>query len=218
MTSEPEFVSRYRKQLDLLKKLDPEFKDFGASNHRYSINSPLSLETVEEFERVNEVSLPQHYRDFFLHFGDGGAGPGYGIFPLSFGFGSLAEPGYSNNGFFKNFNEGGNQYSIMRRFRHIVHWNPLPKRSDNTTDMEWELLLEDYLDNSDYLSACQLDGSIAISATGCGHYYVLVITGEQAGTIWSDERSYDNGIKSCGISFQKWYENWLFRDSIIQPS
>ncbi|MCO6459496.1 MAG: SMI1/KNR4 family protein [Pirellulaceae bacterium] len=56
---------------------------FGAAQHRYLLNPPLSEADVHRFEQQHGVQLPQQYREFVLTVGDGGAGPGYGLSRLS---------------------------------------------------------------------------------------------------------------------------------------
>lgn len=69
-------------KLSLLRLRDPGLRLFGAATHRYRLNACLSREELQNFEASVGVTLPEEYRDFLLRFGNGGAGPGYGLLPL----------------------------------------------------------------------------------------------------------------------------------------
>src|ERR1035438_353442 len=69
-------------KLSLLKVRDPGLQLFGAATHRYSLKACLPREELQEFEETVGVTLPEEYRDFLLLFGNGGAGPGYGLLSL----------------------------------------------------------------------------------------------------------------------------------------
>ncbi|QUL37215.1 SMI1/KNR4 family protein [Erythrobacter sp. JK5] len=59
--------------------------DFLGWSHRYRLDTPLDTSEVESFERQHAVALPADYRQFLIELGNGGAGPGYGIWPLGEG-------------------------------------------------------------------------------------------------------------------------------------
>ena len=69
-------------KLYLLKRRDPGLQLFGAATHRYSLNAYLPREELQTFEETVGITLPEEYRDFLLRFGNGGAGPGYGLLSL----------------------------------------------------------------------------------------------------------------------------------------
>jgi hypothetical protein len=73
---------------------DPSLSSFGSSKHRYRLNAPISVEELREFEAFFSVTLPDDYRQFLLEAGNGGAGPYYGLLPLSgaFVYGDLDKP------------------------------------------------------------------------------------------------------------------------------
>lgn len=75
-------LTELRSLLEQARTADPERKQFGADNHRYQWNPTASLSEIEDFERETGVSLPEDYRSFLLHVGNGGAGPFYGLFSL----------------------------------------------------------------------------------------------------------------------------------------
>ena len=48
-----------------------------------TLGSPLAESKISEFEREAKIKLPNGYRDFLLHVGNGGDGPpDYGMLPL----------------------------------------------------------------------------------------------------------------------------------------
>ena len=75
-------VTELRSLLEQARAAEPERKQFGAGSHRYELAPPASLEEVEAFEQEIGVTLPEDYRNFLLHMGNGGAGPFYGLFSL----------------------------------------------------------------------------------------------------------------------------------------
>src|SRR5258708_39519318 len=55
---------------------------FGSESHGFRLNSPLHEAELQAFETKHRIRLPDDYRTFLKHAGNGGAGPYYGIFPL----------------------------------------------------------------------------------------------------------------------------------------
>ncbi len=66
-----------------LQDEDPDFRVFGASEHRYQLHPPLPEATIRLFETQYGITLPDEYRHFLSVIGNGGAGPYYGILPLA---------------------------------------------------------------------------------------------------------------------------------------
>ncbi|MHC4177781.1 MAG: SMI1/KNR4 family protein [Planctomycetota bacterium] len=75
-------VVHIRHDLDRLRIADSEHQLFGAEEHRYVVRPRLSLTTINEFEARHRIELPDEYRLFLQLVGNGGAGPGYGLFAL----------------------------------------------------------------------------------------------------------------------------------------
>jgi|GEM_PF-5445376 len=69
-------------QLEKLRELDKHCLLFGAEHHSYTLKAPLSEAAVATFEKRCNIKLPEDYRDFLIHLGNGGAGPAYGMAPL----------------------------------------------------------------------------------------------------------------------------------------
>jgi hypothetical protein len=87
-----DFISTAAALLDRLRTLDRRRVAFGSSHHAYGFRPPLGMTQVEAFERTHEVSLPAPYRRYLTELGDGGAGPFYGIMPLSLDAPQLLQP------------------------------------------------------------------------------------------------------------------------------
>ena len=70
-----------------------------------------------------------------------------------------------------------------------------------------------------YFSNKYVSGSIRISDYGCGIHYMLVITGNEKGNIWVDDRANIDGIykvyheddedNTKPETFESWYTTWL---------
>jgi hypothetical protein len=70
----------FEKRLARLIVMQPAV--FGADGHHFILNEPLDEMIVAEFEQRHGIRLPADYRSFITTIGNGGAGPGYGLFPF----------------------------------------------------------------------------------------------------------------------------------------
>ncbi len=57
----------------------------------------------------------------------------------------------------------------------------------------------------DYMK--ETTGTITLTDWGCGIHDLLVISGEEKGSVWTDDRSSDNGIYKTSSSFRKYLED-----------
>lgn len=197
-------MQQIKTKLVKLAELDKSLKLFGSQSHSYCLNPCISPGELNNFESRYGVTLPQDYRQFLLELGNGGAGPGYGLFKLE-----------------DEIVTGGN----------------------DTEDREYQRLAQPFLlksmwdgeeENDQNINAQQArQGTIAIATYGCGVDALLVVTGEQRGHIWIDDRSNDGGIypfsseccafyhddpysletvdDTAALSFYDWYQDWLNR-------
>ncbi|HLP91298.1 MAG TPA: SMI1/KNR4 family protein [Nostocaceae cyanobacterium] len=170
-----------KQKLEQLANLDATFEIFGAESHGYQSNPCLKDAEIQAFERKYNIDLPRDYRQFLLEVGNGGAGPGYGLYKI-LGTGSdneVAATPYQNN------------FDILSRpFSFTTAWNNL------------ELPVNEYLDNK------LLQGALTIANYGCGIYALLVITGDQKGQIWIDDRTNDSGIYPASLNFCRYFHNF----------
>ncbi|AUB37733.1 Flp pilus assembly protein TadD, containings TPR repeats [Nostoc flagelliforme CCNUN1] len=211
-------VLQLKKNLTQLAILDATFEVFGSESHQYQFKPCLSNKDIQVFESRYNITLPSEYRNFLLEIGNGGAGPGYGLSGLS-GIESedvIPEKLYPEN------------YEILSKpFPFTKAWNDLDLIAKNNTDFVTK--------NDDYFDDKFIQGTLSITNYGCGIYAMLVVTGEQSGKIWIDDRTNDNGIyPAClsfchafhdinpddsypnsneeqPLSFYEWYEDWLNR-------
>ena len=220
-------VLKLKKNLTQLAILDATFEVFGSELHQYQFKPCLSNKDIQVFESRYNIKLPSEYRNFLLEIGNGGAGPGYGLSGLS-GIESedvIPEKLYPEN------------YEILSKpFLLTEAWNDLDLIVKNNTDF--------VTNNNKYFDDKFIQGTLPITNYGCGIYAILVVTGEQSGKIWIDDRTNDNGIYPASLSFchafhdinpddsypnsneeqplsfYDWYEDWLNRslDQIRQSS
>nr|PZN44295.1 MAG: SMI1/KNR4 family protein [Actinomycetota bacterium] len=162
-----------------IRRLDPEFRLFGAREHRHRLNPPLSTEEILAFEKRMGVELPAAYRTFLATVGNGGAGPHYGLFGLAE---ALRED--------EKWHEGMPGF-YATPFPHTTNWNP-----------RFEEQPEDYEGPS------WITGSLILGHFGCGAFHRLVVSGELAGEVWFDDRASDGGVTREG-EFADWYLSWL---------
>jgi hypothetical protein len=177
----------------------PSYKIFGSDSHKYKFNICLSEPEIKAFEQMHSIVFPKDYRNFLLRIGNGGSGPAYGLLKLS---------------------EWNIELDITKEtflstpFPHSTHWY-MERHFDMEDDNVYES--QEFQDwEEEYYSNRHVTGSIRICHYGCAIYYLLVVTGDEKGNIWVDDRANDEGIypaisKQSGkkLSFLEWYNDWL---------
>ena len=198
-------LSELKSKIQMLRKVDgggffrePQYRIFGSGQHRYKFNPRLTFNEIEKFEKTNEIKLPSEYKEFITQIGNGGCGPIYGLFPISMWNFELdiCESDFLHKEFpytkswkaTKNFIEQGDYF-------------------DTPEFQEWE---EENFSNK------HITGSMRICHYGCAIYYLLIVSGKEAGNIWVDDRANDGGIypalsrrTSERQTFFQWYDEWL---------
>jgi HEAT repeat protein len=74
-------LSRIRQKLESVQQSGTAC--FGSNNHDFQLKPPVPLGEIEAFERAQGFALPEDYRAFISTLGGSGAGPYYGLLPLS---------------------------------------------------------------------------------------------------------------------------------------
>lgn len=202
-------------KLKALRAKDAQHKVFGANAHRYEMNAPLAEKAVRRVEVKYNFSLPEDYRWFLTHVGNGGAGPFYGVFPLG-----MNDDGHD----LASWDKVGLIGPLDQAFPHTQAWNlsesfwgEEPSPGDDTTEDEEEAMWEAWDEKlmTHYWGPAIMQGAIPVCHEGCALRDWLVVTGPQAGTMWRDLRADNEGIAplknkdGTSMTFSDWYLDWL---------
>jgi hypothetical protein len=180
--------------------VDAECAVHGASAHRYVLLPVLPEADVAAFERAYGVALPGDFAVFLTQVGNGGAGPGYGLYSL----GKAIEE-------FKGQQAWAEQKG--RSLPRLDHPFPLTAsvaialRACRRTGFRGNF-------QPQVVTAYRLDGILDICHHGCTAYEGLVVCGEQRGCVWnSGGPGYRWGAlgPAGNMDFLTWYEDWLDR-------
>jgi hypothetical protein len=179
---------------------------FGVAQHQFRLRPPISATELENFERHHGIGLPDDHRQFLLLAGNGGAGPFYGIEPLS----KWAE----------NFEEEAESPGFLS--------SPCPLVVGAALKQAWDAALErDALRAKGTVSVGASPnrvwkpfvapdwpewgrGSIYICDQGCTYSARLIVSGEARGRIvYLDAQEWYPPYFVTALNFIDWYERWL---------
>jgi len=196
-------LSRIESKLARLKQKDKHYQIFGAADHRYQFNEAITPSFISKFESDHQCKLPEEYLGFLEHFGNGGAGPGFGLTPI------------------EDCLICDRDYKVWlsdpsKPFQHTSKWD-LDFRPSFDPQENLEEYRKEYKEfETNYHQPKYLNGAISICNDGCGYFFVLVVNGPEYGNIWMDGRVSDGGIypstdlgNTGSIKFLDWYELWL---------
>jgi hypothetical protein len=205
------------KGLAALRLADPHCKLFGARSHRYELHTPATEAEVAAVEAEWEFTLPADHREFLLEAGNGGAGPFYGLFPLGMN---------DNLSDFVPWRGGGLVNDPAAPFAHTEAWNELPKE-DPEEEKELQERFKHIPENQRWLHTMTArkgyqrywveaaDGAIPICHQGCNLRVWLIVTGQEAGHVWMDDRADGEGLYPATapgktrLTFTEWYMAWI---------
>lgn len=77
-----DFIEEVKFWVNKAKEADPELKVFGASEHKYQFDVCADMAEIRAFEQKHGLKLPENYVRVLTELGSG-AGPYYGLYPLS---------------------------------------------------------------------------------------------------------------------------------------
>jgi hypothetical protein len=181
-------------RLEMLLGADLSRRMFGADRHRYVLVPPWSEERIRGFETRHRITLPEEYRYFLRWIGAAGAGPGYGLY----------EPG-TWDGEPRSWEGSRRVGPLAQPFPHRTAWN-LPRERLAVLNAG----LDDDLADAELWAPELTHGAMPIASLGGGTQALLVVTGDQRGRIWIDDRGHDNGLApEGGLDFEEWYRTWL---------
>ena len=215
-------MKKLQEKFNQLANLDKHGDILGSEVHRYKLNPCISQAKLQAFEQKYNIRLPQDYRQFLLSIGNGGAGPGYGLFGI----------GYKSE-MTRILQKEGKDF-----LGQIFPGEDFFEEDDEDFEDEDEDLEDEEIESENYL----IQGTITIAHYGSGLYAQLVITGNQRGNVWISDRANNNEGEiypatpnfccmfhgeddDCEsedelqiFSFYEWYEDWLNRSlALIDP-
>lgn len=190
---------------------------FGNEGHGFAFEDVLSPEALEALESWPGVALPEEYRSFLAEVGAGGAGPGYGLFPVR----RLAnEPGWRWHGDGADMTEPARMaepFPVVRTLDERIAALGEAPDDDDFTDEDafdraqdsWQERVYELLDDPDLTV-----GAICLCHHGCAVRDWLIVSGPARGTMWSDSRCDDVDLAPIlddgkPVSFRDWYLDWL---------
>lgn len=159
---------------------------FGAEGHRFEALPPLSDGDLARAENQFGVRLPEDYRDFLTRVSAGGAGPYYGLFPLS----PDAAGRWSWRG---DGAELTTLAALGTAFDPGDVSEALALLDETPPPMDDEEVYEDWLNHREDVlwDDKRTRGAVCLCHEGCAYRDWLVVTGPHQGQIWDDERAGD---------------------------
>ncbi|MBN1427653.1 MAG: HEAT repeat domain-containing protein [Anaerolineae bacterium] len=178
-------VQRILQKLEQVRKR--KLTCFGSQSHNFRLKSPISEYNLRAFETEHSIQLPDDYRTFLLHAGNGGAGPFYGLYPLDK---------------WDDFADWVLEEERPDNFLAL----PCPL----TPELEPS---DDWVDQfTDCVSPYQ--GTISLGTQGCTYATQLIVSGPYAGRVVYVEASDLPPYIVYEADFLAWYERWL--DELLQ--
>jgi hypothetical protein len=176
-------------------------KAFGYEGHRFRRFACLSLTELADHEAQLRGRPPDHYRSHLVEVGNGGAGPGYGLFPLR-ARGSTALSARRTDDL---------RGDPAASFPHDSAWN-MPQHElvppPGLGEAEYARWNREH--DARYFAPEFLNGTVPIAHLGCAMWVLLVLNGRHAGEVWLDDRASDGGILPLEpTGFDGWYLDWL---------
>jgi len=173
-----------RARIRELAARDPDRSCFGADAHRYELSPALPEAEVGAFEAAHGIDLPAEYRSFVTGVGDGPAGPGHGLMPLTVPRAEVGEEWAVDDEWEEDRLPG-------RLAEPFPLAEPLPGRIGP--------------------SALGLTrGTLMLAEEGCGIYVRLILNGPRRGEVWQIDPEW-GGFVPVGPDFRTWYTQWLRR-------
>ena len=191
--------------LEQARRIDPRLEMFGASNHQYRLGLPVDLTFVRSIEEEYHFQFPEDYVQFITEVGDGGAGPGYGLYPF---------------GYYSTEAESTKETKTREIYLHGLgrELQLLP------VDPEWLknfcISKEDYKKNPEKYfqgSRGSFDwhndvlygpyGFFHLGTYGCWRNFGLITAGERRGQVFIHDT--EGAFELEASSFQAFYQDWL---------
>ena len=191
-------LNQIRRKLDQLLTYDIEeyaSLSLGITKHKFRLEPPLKEEEVLAFEEQWGISLPPDYRAFITSVGSSGAGPYYGLLPLSQ---ATLHLNCDDDATYKKvlgalFPLSDKIYQYKKYDDWLVEVGGENWHERRFTPESWD----------------PYQGTIAICHQGCTYFTVLVLNGPYRGAIWNIDEAHEPPVKSTYSGFLDYYEGWV---------
>ena len=196
----------FRKEVEKILKqaqcMDSQLKMFGADAHQYKLGSPVDLSFVRTIEEAYHFRFPEDYVQFITEVGDGGAGPGYGLYPFGY---------YCTE--VKNIKEAKARERYLHGLGKELQLLPIePKWLEDfcISREEYEKNPEKYFQGGRGSFNWDNDtpyGFFHLGTYGCWRDFGLITAGERYGQVFIHDT--EGAFELEARSFQEFYQNWL---------
>lgn len=196
-------LTTVRSRIEAIAERDPGFEVFGSESHRYQLLPPLSDESVGDLEEQLGMPLPGDYRDFVTTVAEGGAGPGFGLEPLSKSVAS------ATTSYPPEVNLAVKPFNITR-----------PLIGPDELDTHEGRVAYGVISLATY--GCGIDPHLVVNGPDFGKVWVLDVdsdggvypfTIKESGHLHTPRRDFPTTIEEMvfneRMSFAEWYEDWL---------
>ncbi len=201
----------YQEQIDRILRMVDAFE--------MQLANPIAESQIIEIEEKYSIHLPESYKAYLTKIQNGNSfgettnnykefkqtGPYYGIYSLQK---SLAEVELWELDLTVDFPltedlDFGEQYGMEEDWdKHIYRYENDPKYRQKIEEVKRK-----------YQNIKMVEGSIPICEYGCGTFFRLVITGQNAGEVWVDSGLMnDTGFYSLNVDILTFFENWLEKE------
>jgi hypothetical protein len=169
---------------------------------------------LEELVGQLGVRLPDEYASFLTQVGRGGAGPGYGLFPLRRVDGRWEGDGADIT----------DPADLVVPFPYDDAVDPRAAGLPPEPQPDYYGSVEEY-DTAMHAHVAQCEeliygrahtfGAQYLTHLGCAYRHLLIVSGPQRGTIWADDRpgggplGPERDATGARLTFARWYLNWL---------
>ena len=191
-----EQLIRIKDKLARAKAKDTELNQFGADEHLYEFNPPLSAHEVRQFEQQKGIQLPEDFFAFITTLGNGGPGAYGGPGPF-YGVYELGELGYMVG----TENTMALPCLITTQLTH-EQW------LESTAFDEGYSIMEK--GTAYYQQYYRLfSGLLPIGTQGDSFQTMLILNGDAYGRVVSIDQDLQMPILAPQKNFLDWYEHWL---------
>lgn len=178
-----DFIEEVKYWVSKAREADLELKVFGASTHKYQFGSRASMADVRAFEQKHGLKLPENYVRVLTELGSG-AGPYYGLYPLS----------RLGNDYSEHI---GSDVTFLDASLTPIIWKQAMQELEQTNDDE------EYDETVRKIVA----NAVIIGTQGCTYDTILMCGGSENGKIIYIDWNLDKGTppKFTHMTFEEWY-------------